>query len=457
MLVQTERKAEPWALFKADLLERWFDDPAEMGQDAFHQPPREWQPETLTDIRDNERTALRTCRRAGKTRAAAYAALWWVCTHHNSLVVTNAPTHRQIRESVWTEIRTLWYGSILPAFFPAWEMNLTFLTTDPKNTPQWRALGVGSDKPAKIEGMHAESVLMIYDEAKAIPRDIYESMQGMLAEVPWREFAISTPGIRSGWFYDTFTRNRAFWKTRKISAAQIPRLRPKYEAELARLGKDNPNFLQNWEAEFAGDVAGVIIPVEAIERAVNRELRVARDWRRVLGVDPAGMGQNETVVTGRYGPVVLRQWCWQGWREMETVGEVVKIFRAGHYDRVTIDATGLGGPMADRLAEVLGDEKVLRFIAGAQAPDAETYENLKTECVFGLRDRFTDPKEEGISIPDDGTLIGQLSSYISKTTSRGRTKVEDPPDSPDRADSLLIAFSDSLCGEDVAMGSPLGA
>jgi hypothetical protein len=452
---------------RRELSRTWARDPAKFCGQVFDKKPREFQPALLRLVRDAPRTAVRACRKAGKTAVAAYAALWWLCTRPGGLVVTTAPTQRQVEKVLWVELRSLWAAGILSKVFPMWNVLTTEIQT---HRVDWRAIGFSSDSPDRIEGLHGGPVLVVYDEAKAITRETYESFQGMFAsDQPWRQLAISTPASPVGWFYDAFYgKESGIWNGVTIRADEIPRLAEKCEEERNRLGEENAIYRRQYLAEFAGEEHGQLLPLALVEEAVDRPMRRPEgvEWEAVLAVDPAGTGGDETVVCFRVGPVVKWLDAWQGWDEMATVGEIVKIWRSlvpvgdtRQNLRIIVDRPGLGSPIISRLREL--GLPVEDFNPGARAPDPEQHANLKTAVAFGVRDRFFAGE---ISIPSgllnrepDRVLVGQLASYTVMPTSRGQDRIVDPVgDSPDRADAVLIAFSSDILGGGIASANVRG-
>lgn len=436
-----------------DLFASWIWDPVKFCNDVFERKLRDFQPEMLRAVRDNNRVAIKACRDAGKSACCAYAFWWWMATRPKSLLITTAPSGRQVKGGIWTEIRTLWQSSILPSIFKGWEVQQgAVVTTD----PEWRAMGFSSDDPAKFEFGHAPHIMLIYDEAKIIDGAVRDSLQGLLTHKSWRELAPSTPGGRSGWFYDAFAEHRDQWSLMSISALDIPRLADWAQQMRDQYGEDAPIYRRQVLAEFAGEEDGGLIPLHFIEQCVDQGISMKGSWPKILAIDPAGQGSNETVVTYRWGPVILKQDAWSHRDEMETVGEVVRIAKGYRPDVIVVDKPGLGGPIISRLREVLdptGFKRLIRpFNAGERARN-DNYENLKTEVGYYVRQLL---RERQISIPDDAMLIKQLAQYTLKLSSRGRERIVDPTKSPDRGDSLLMAFYPDISRPSAVAGRILG-
>lgn len=430
-----------------ELLTEWHDDPVQFSKDIFQQHPREVQPDIMAAVAKGRWTAVAACRDLGKSRVAAYLALWFLVTRPKSLVFTCAPVWDQVEQALWAEIRGIYTDSILPKLFPKWELQNAAIKTE---HPLWRAIGVTSKDVENIEGRHADHVLVILDESKGISDEFFSSVQGMLSQPSSKLLAIGTPGAPAGWFARAFSVDRALWNAHfQVSSRTIPRLAKHYEAERARLGPMNPWFMQQQEAKFAGADEATVIPMDTIEAAIAREYdledqSVTGNWPRILSLDPAARGSDDSVLTYRWGPVVLKQLWWNGrdemWTANKTADEAVQ-FRA---HTVVIDEVGLGAGIRSRVRQLLAPTfiPVFGFHSGRPARDSDRFINTKAEQIFELKDRF---RAGNIKIPNDPVLIGQLCGWTMEFTATGKTKIVDPPDSPDRADSLMLAFaSDSL-------------
>src|SRR5882724_3400531 len=60
--------------------------------------------EILRSIQTRPRTAIRACHGVGKTFTLSLAALWWLARWVDGIVLTTAPTFRQVGTQLWSEI-----------------------------------------------------------------------------------------------------------------------------------------------------------------------------------------------------------------------------------------------------------------------------------------------------------------------------------------------------------------
>src|SRR3990172_12070386 len=112
----------------------------------------------LNSVRDNPRTAVRSCTTAGKTEIASSAALWFLNCFYPSTVITTAPTFRQVRSIIWKRIRAQHNRSRIA-------LGGDPLETELKLDDDWFALGLSTKEPDRLQGYHNINFLVIIDEA----------------------------------------------------------------------------------------------------------------------------------------------------------------------------------------------------------------------------------------------------------------------------------------------------
>src|SRR5437016_8108213 len=116
------------------------------------------QREVAEAIAKHRRVAVKSANGVGKTYLAADLALWFLYSHRPSIVITTAPTARQVRTLLWEEIKRRFRGAriALPG---------KILTDKLEAADGWYAMGLATDEDVKFQGFHAENLLIIVDEA----------------------------------------------------------------------------------------------------------------------------------------------------------------------------------------------------------------------------------------------------------------------------------------------------
>ena len=186
---------------------------------------------------------------------------------------------------------------------------------------------------------------------------------------------------------------------------------------------------------------------------------------RILAVDAARFGDNETVFTAieKLDDVHflhLHQEAWKDKSLMETTGKILDLKNALKIDLIIIDDTGLGGGITDRLKELNNNPNAankfkLQAFNGGETALNPAYFNKRSEGFFLLKEML----DAGyLKLIDDPELAEQLLSIRYKFKSNGTKAIvskdemrKDGLKSPDRADALMMAcfYKDSVTRQGV--------
>jgi phage terminase large subunit len=435
------------------------EDPALFAMYFLAQDPWLQQQRILRSVAKHSRTAVKACHASGKTFAAAAAALWWLQTHEEGVVVTTAPTWTQVEQVLWKEIhKSAEHSSLDFGKRAATALHIS---------PSRYAIGLSTNKGVRFQGFHG-SVLVILDEAPGVLPDIYEAVEGIRAGGDVRVLALGNPTIASGPFYEAFTTNRAEWNVITISAFDTPNLEGITLESLLEMPEDqldqNPrpylttrrwvrekyhdwgNGHPLWESRVLGNFPAqsedALISLTWLEQARNRELPIIAGPIEA-GVDVAEGGDNETVLCVRQGPRILEI---RSWAQRDPRGAVVEALRP-YRDSLTsvkVDKVGVGAYFEKHLA----DEgfPTTGVNVGETPLDDERFANLKAELYWALRERL----ERGTVC---GALsekaIAQLASIRYSINSRGKIVIESKEQmlkrgakSPDHAEAVMLAFGE---------------
>lgn len=216
-------------------------------------------------------------------------------------------------------------------------------------------------------------------------------------------------------------------------------------------------FPANADEAFTSSGDETFIPALAVLKA--RKSTGIRPYGPVIvGVDPARGGRDKTAIINRQGRVMGNYVCRKldyGHDTMPIAGELVHLYRAligrGERPFIAIDATGLGGPLYDRLREILPPGRVYPVNFGAQANDPNRFVNRRAEIWSLMHDWFQDPA--GVWCPDLDELQGDICAPIrgkgaTRYDSAGRLQLESKEHiaerlnfSPDYGDAAALTFS----------------
>jgi hypothetical protein len=341
------------------------------------------------------------------------------------------------------------------------------------------ASAIHSDDHEKMEGLHADFLLFIYDESKIILEATWDALEGAFASAGEggaqvaKVLAISTPGEPAGRFYDIHSKTPGYedWHTKHITkedAIQAGRLSESHVAQRRlQWGESSALFQNQILGEFAAQHEDVIIPLAHIERACSR----GDGWRASLE-----SGAHKGVVTSIGLDIALggkgndKPYFALVYDETHTEIEEIKIKSkqtalmeiAGHakglIDRwqvkMFIDVGGLGAGVFARLIELGYDKLAVPVNASAKVSKKIkdksgqfTYRNMRAAMWFKAGEMFEADDCE-VTLPRDGELIGELTRTREKPVlSDGIKQVESKIDirkrlgrSTDKGDAALLAI-----------------
>ena len=408
------------------------------------------------DGRGPKRIAVRSGNGVGKTAIAARVLLWVLRCCPESVVITTAPTTRQVNELLWREARGAYHASLYPLgghFYerqPRWELGARRF-----------ALGMSpeSTRPERFQGFHADLILFIVDEASGVPGAHWEAIKGSLLAGNSIVLAIGNPTRLHGELYDAFHCSAHLWKTLHISAFDTPNLstdpgeqvpglvtREGVEQALADWGEDSPLYQVRILGQFPSAGSSQLIRLEWLEVALETP---PIPGSRALGVDVARSGEDETALALLTGNRLERLETWVGQDTMRTAGAVKGYADEDPELSIAIDDGGVGGGVVDRLRELDVPVHAVKFGA---APDGRTsvhFKNKLSEMYWMLREQL---EAGGLSLPDDRKLAAQLTQLEWEVESDRAIRVykrgkEQRASSPDRADALALAVEAQRRGQ----------
>ena len=146
---------------EADLYESMRICPVGFAHEALGVQLWNKQQEVLNAVRDHRRVAVKAGNGLGKGFTAATAVLWFLCTHHPAIVLTTAPTARQVRHVLWREIRRLHRGAHQP-------IGGRMLSTRFEAADDRFALGLSTDDVDQFQGFHSPNMLIVVDRLKEL-------------------------------------------------------------------------------------------------------------------------------------------------------------------------------------------------------------------------------------------------------------------------------------------------
>lgn len=421
---------------------------------------------------EHERVAVKACHASSKTFTAARMVLWFLARYTDAIVVTTAPTWNQVEKLLWGEV----HSALLKSRYNFPKAHLTKLEMGPKRYAYGLATSVtNQDEGVRFQGIHAENVLVIMDEAPGVDPKIWTAIEGARAGGNTHILAIGNPTISSGPFHDAFVNNRSGWKCFTISAFGSPNLEgitldmlignkelgidPMPEEELKiepfkglvtrkwvkekyyEWGPNHPLWEARVMGEFPHQSEDSLLSLAWLEKASRNTTK--GKGKCTAGIDVAGPGEDETVLTIRRGCEIIVHDHWAGAIGTGPVVAKLQEYR-NELTAINVDIIGVGYHLFTHLKD-LGFPAV-SIVAQSPSSDSERYFNEKAEFYWGFRTRCESGDLSGLV---DETAIGQLAGIRYKHNSRGQIEIESKDNaakrgvkSPDRAESIVLAFAD---------------
>ena len=475
MLVDAAREARR----RSRSLARYRYNPA-----AFVRECIEWGDDELTPYQDGalqvfgerRRLAIHGPHALGKTALAALIILWGVLTSDDVKVLTTASAWRQLTKYLWPEVhkwaaRIKWELIDREPFTPAELLDLSL-----KVGPTREAFALASDRADLLEGAHAKRIIAVFDEAKAIPDETWDALEGAFSSGECFALAISTPGALSGRFYDICARRPGFedWAVLHVKlsdAIAAGRISPEWaEARRQQWGEHSTLYRRRVLGEFAGDEQSGVIPLSHVEAAVERWRAWDESGRpgefSKVGVDVARFGDDETVLAMRLDladngddastdRVISELRTHAQSDTMQTTGLVSGVLEA-HGGRAVVDVIGIGAGVVDRLKELGYAVSAFNASAHTKRRDKSNelgFANLRAAAWWNLRELLDTASETKLALPPDDKLIGDLTSPRWREQSGGKVIIESKDElrkrlgrSPDRGDAVVMALYDERLG-----------
>lgn len=431
------------------------------------------QDEIIRAVFKYQRVTVKSCFWVWKTAISARIALAFVFAYSNSIVLSSAPTFKQVENVLWREIRKAYAGAKIPL---GWNMFKTkFEISD-----MWYMIGMSSDNEANFQWFHSLHQLNIADEAWGINPKTLEAFEALMTWEGTKLLYIGNPTIAMWGFFDSFSDDSYYKisisvfdtpnftknglknvselkKLTKEEVLALPLVYPELVTpmwawdKIWRWGEDTAIFQSKVMAIFPDEWDDTLIRLSWIEQALEKEWD-EEEWnmrprRNCIGIDVARFGSDTTVLVAMdNGKMHENMRSYKGKDTMQTVGQAISMFNDlgfnKEFDYFVVDDTWVGWWVTDRLREQ--GFNVMPINNASSASDSETFRDIKAEIYWLLRQAFIDWK---IRIYDTERLIKDISNIKYDYTSKGQIFIKSKKDmkkegldSPDFADALALAF-----------------
>jgi hypothetical protein len=447
---------------------RWRNDPNAWITERLGEETWSKQRLVLSEVANNPLVTVQSGHGIGKSWLASRLVGWFLATRPlaDTFVVTTAPTNDQVRAVLWRYITQMWIEHDLPGHV--------------SQTAQWKInsqLVAYGRKPAdysesSFQGIHAENLLVILDEAGGIPKQLWIAADALATGANSHILAIGNPDSTSTHFHTVCT-TEVGWKRIHISSLDSPNITGEkvseklkrtlvnkewIEDKRRRWGENNALYKAKVLGEFADDEDG-LIPLSWVSAANARwnawnEGRRELTGRTVLGVDVGHMGADKTIIAHRQGDVVLKLEEWAKQDTVAVAGLVQQRLRAARPSVAVVDAIGVGAGVVDILRS--RGCTVRPFVASAKwsgrdSTSTQGFLNKRGAAWWNLRELLDPAMDARLCLPPDDDLTADLTTPRFEPVTGAKIKIESKDDikrrlgrSTDRGDAVAMAlWSDS--------------
>jgi hypothetical protein len=478
-------------------VEGYFLDPVAWAHDCIAWPKDKgltpYQEECLSSMVEHGRAAVRGPHGLGKTCMESLAVLWFSITRDAAgadwKIPTTASVWEQLKNFLWPEIHK--WARLL-----RWDV----IGRDPfdprRELLQWNlklrfgaAFAISPDDPAHLEGAHADELLYVYDESKAVSDATFDASEGAFSTAGKEDgtnayaLAVSTPGEPVGRFYEIHSRRPGThdWWVRHVTVEECiaaGRVTAEWVNNRGLLwGPQSAIYKNRVLGEFASASTDGVIPLGWVE-AANQRWRLLyepngepvgahRDpqegTRAVLkpgekchtiGVDVALGGEDSTVLAFRQGNniVELRRDAFTD--DTTVISDKVSAIQEAHgLPLAIVDAIGVGAGVFNEIRRL--GTPCHPFIASQATKRHDLsgefgFANLRSWAWWNLREMLDPTNGMDLALPPDDRLTGDLLAPKYREVSGARIQVESKDDirkrinrSTDDGDAVVMAYSRS--------------
>lgn len=432
-----------------DFVERYYDDPVAFCREVVGVEPDDWQITLLNAIARGERhIAVRSGHGVGKSFILAVAMLWYFLTRFPVKIVVTAPTAPQLFDALFAEVkgRVRQLPPVVQQLLEAQKERIEL-----KGAPEEAFISARTSRaeaPEALQGIHAENVMLIIDEASGVPEAVFEAGGGSMSGENAVTIMAGNPTRVSGLFFRAFHTNRDKWFGIKVSCLDSPRVSAAYvQGVIDEYGEDSNQYRIRVLGEFPLSDEDTLIPRDLVEAAMDRDVMTSPTAPVTWGVDVARFGSDRSVLAKRKGETLISYKAWRNLDLMQLTGAIKAEWDATADKQkpldIFVDSIGIGSGVVDRLRE-LG--LPVRGINVSESPAmGQIHTNLRSE-LWSKGKRWLE--QRNCKLPKDDQLLDELTTVRFSYASNGKLVIESKDAmrkrglaSPDIADAVLLTLA----------------
>ena len=392
----------------------------------------------------------------GKSACVAWLIQWLMATRPDTRGTVTANTENQLVTKTWPELGKWHAMSIVKDWF-VWTATQYYYRRYPEDRRKNYCITATPWSPETTEGfagLHnaGGSVVLIFDEASAVPDKLWEVAEGALTDGEGFFFAFGNPTRTTGRFYNAVHKDRALWHTYNVDSRNV-RITNKNQLDrmIKQYGVDSDVVRVRVRGLFPKGSSNGFIATEVVEAAAFRNVVQDPGAALVLGLDVARFGDDKTVAQFRQGPDArsIPTYQWSGLDTMQVAAKVSDLIDYYKPDSVVIEGGGPGSGVIDSLRS--RGYKVLEIHPGGSAQDSDQFVNLRAEMWHRMREWLqtgclNDMRELHDDLAAPEYRFTEKDNKLQLESKRDMKKRGLP--SPDFGDALALTFAVKVARRD---------
>jgi len=421
------------------------------------------QREIMQSVKDNRITVVASGHALGKDFIASCIGLWFSYSFCPSKVILTAPSQRQVKDIMWSELTSRYSHSLVPLGGDLQSLKL-ILEND------WFIEGFTTKEVnqsvGKFQGYHSPNILIVISEAQAVEEIIFDQAEAIMTSHNSKMLVIGNPITPTGRFAkmikDT-THNHVIElsclespnviESREVipglcSRAWVEDKRKKWNAD--GTGKD-PRWMGRVLGKVPTTSINTVISEDLYRKCIGKQI-IQPVRRGSIGVDPAREGDDDMVISVFENGTLIDEKSIPKCDAVEGAGEVI-VLQNKHFPQgqcaIVFDCDGLGGPFLDIAKKMVPDNLEINFVefkgscSDAAIVDTQ-YQNLRAQAAFHAQSMM----DQGlISLDDNEAAMEEAIAEKYFINLRGKMQIEEKADlkeligrSPDRWDARKLGI-----------------
>ena len=412
------------------------------------------------------RISIRSGHGIGKTTVMAWILIWYLFCHLEAQIGATAPSHAQMHDALWKECykQLKRMPSAIQAKFE-WQSSYIKMVDSPEDW--WaRAKTARKEAPEALAGLHGNHVLILVDEASAVPEAIYNTVEGALTEESIMVIMISNPTRNVGYFFESQKgSDMDAWERFKFATTNCPRVSDGYEERIIKKhGKDSDEYRirvlgdfpdleqvddEGYSPLFSKDF------VKQVDNQAHLNINQRQDsiWigTPIMGIDPAGEGRDETVwvIRDQFKAKIVLTKALSDEKKIANQTATLMAIHKVQAENIYIDSFGIGHKSAVELAKSGHDINAINVgdVLPKEDDNSNLYINLRAKNYFTLRN-WLRGKGELVRNPQWEIELPSI-KYRRQAAEKSRIQIMSKVKlkklgykSPDVLDALAITFTD---------------